>query len=259
MVNTNLPAAAQQGHTAFDPAKSSTFQTLNGAQFNISYGDGSFATGPVGTDTVSIGNATATKQAIGIPTAISQSFIRDTASNGLVGLAFSNINTVQPVQQKTFFDNVEPTLAQPVLTAALKSDGTGEYEFGVIDQAKFQGQMVNVSVDPANGFWQFQSAQFQVGNAAVQPITTAKTAIADTGTTLMLAAPEVVQAYYSQVPGAVLASNAGGVIYPCNAQLPSLSVAVGAKNLATIPGSLMTFNQIGTNTTTGQARESTSS
>nr|QDD56410.1 aspartic protease APA1 [Evansstolkia leycettana] len=252
VISTNSPAAAQQGHTVFDPAKSTTFKTLDGATFNITYGDQSFANGIVGMDTVDIGGATVTNQAIGLPTQLSQTFIEDTASNGLVGLAFSNINTVRPQQQKTFFDNVAASLDEPVMTASLKADGTGVYEFGTIDQTKFQGNMVNVSVDPTNGFWQFQSAEFAVGNGALQQITTAPTAIADTGTTLMLSSPEVVMAYYSQVQGAVLANGVGGFIYPCNTQLPDLSVAVGGETLATIPGSLLTFSQVGVNTTTGQ-------
>lgn len=235
----------------FDPAQSKTFEPLPGAEFNITYGDQSFANGPVGTDTVDIGGATVTRQAIGVPTQVSQSFIQDTSSNGLVGLAFSNINTVRPQQQETFFANVAPSLDLPVMTAALRADG-GIYEFGRIDAAKFTGQMVNVSVDPANGFWQFESAQFAVGNGPLQPIQTTQTAIADTGTTLMLSSPEVVQAYYAQVQGAVLASAAGGYIYPCAAQLPDLSVAVGSQNLATIPGSMISFSKIGMNTTTGQ-------
>lgn len=250
--NTQLSRASTRGHTVFDPEKSSTFQTLEGATFNITYGDGSFASGGVGLDTVDIGGATVERQAIGLPTEVSDSFIEDTASNGLVGLAFSSINTMQPQQQKTFFENIAPELDEPVMTALLKSDGVGEYEFGTIDTSKFTGQMANVSVDNSNGFWQFDSAQFAVGNGQLRRIRQAPTAIADTGTTLMLVSPEVAVAYYEQVEGAVFANQVGGFIFPCDATLPDLSVAVGNANLATIPGSVINFSEVGTNTTSGQ-------
>jgi hypothetical protein len=250
--NSQLSKAAQQGHTIYNPAKSQTFKQLNGATFNISYGDGSTASGNVGTDTVNIGGATVEKQAVELPTEVSESFIEDTSSNGLVGLAFSKLNTVQPQQQKTFFDNIASLLDEPVMTASLKAGGVGAYEFGTIDQTKFTGQLANVSVDNSNGFWQFNSAQFSVGNGALQNIQLAPTAIADTGTSLMLVSPEVAQAYYEQVQGAVLSNQVGGFIFPCNAELPTLSIAVGDNNLATVPASVASFSEVGTNTTTGQ-------
>jgi hypothetical protein len=58
--NTQLPSSSQSGHTIYDPTKSTTATALTGATFNISYGDGSFAVGSVGTDTVDIGGATVT-------------------------------------------------------------------------------------------------------------------------------------------------------------------------------------------------------
>jgi hypothetical protein len=98
--NTQLATASQTGHTVFNPAKSATFKLMQGASFSISYGDGSGAAGNVGTDTVNIGGATVTSQAIELATAVSASFVSDTKSNGLVGLAFSKLNTVKPTQQK---------------------------------------------------------------------------------------------------------------------------------------------------------------
>jgi hypothetical protein len=109
--NTQLAAASQTGHTNFDPSKSTTFKLMQGASFSISYGDGSGAAGNVGTDTVNIGGATVTSQAIELATAVSSSFVQDTQSNGLVGLAYSKLNTVKPTAQKTFFDNAKSSLA----------------------------------------------------------------------------------------------------------------------------------------------------
>lgn len=228
---------------------------MSGATFDITYGDSSFSRGTVGTDDVDIGGVTVTKQAIGLPTSVAASFASDTASDGLVGLAFSKLNTIQPQQQKTFFANAMNNLALPLFSANLKKDAAGSYEFGKIDTTAFKGNLANVSVDASNGFWQFDSPQFQVGNGAVQANNGSGIAIADTGTTLMLVDDAVVNAYYAQVTGAQFDAQSGGVVFPCNAALPDLSVAFGANHMATIPGNLNNFTEIGTDTTTGQACE----
>jgi hypothetical protein len=254
--NTQLDSKSQQGHTIFDPTKSSTFQTLNGATFNITYGDGSFSEGTVGLDTVDIGGATVVKQAIGLPTTVAASFISDTSSNGLVGLAFSTLNTIQPQQQKTFFANVVNDLAQPVFTANLKHGVAGAYEFGKVDSTQFTGSLTQIPVDSSRGFWEFTSTQIAVGNTQAQTVQGGSgTAIADTGTSLLIVDDGVVTAYYSQVTGAQNSASAGGVVFPCTSTLPSLSVAVGDAYMAVIDGSLMNFSSAGTDQETGEQCE----
>ncbi len=238
--NTQLAATSQTGHTNFDPSKSTSFKLMQGASFSISYGDGSGAAGNVGTDTVNIGGATVTSQAIELATAVSTSFVQDTNSNGLVGLAFSKLNTVKPTQQKTFFDNAKSNLAMPVFTADLRHGVAGAYTFGAIDSTKFNGSLNWAAVNTTNGFWQFSSTKFQVGNGAPMSVAGGQ-AIADTGTTLMLANAAVVNAYYSQVTGAVNNQTVGGVTFPCNAQLPDLNVDIGGNYMAVVRGDDINF------------------
>ncbi|RJE24426.1 Aspartic endopeptidase [Aspergillus sclerotialis] len=252
VMNTAIPEAEQQGHTVFDPSKSPTFKVMQDAEFQIRYGDSSYAAGMVGTDTVNIGGATVENQAIGIPLEVSPSLLEDQASSGLVGLGFLSISTIEPKKQPTFFGNVVPTLDEPVLTASLKTDGVGEYEFGIIDTNKYKGKMANVTVDPSNGFWQFPSTEFAIGDGPRQTITQVPTAIADTGTSIIMASPEVVEAYYAEVKNSVFASDSGGYIYPCMSEMPNLSIAVGG-TMVVVPGSMMTFSPVGTNTTTGES------
>ena len=92
----SLPPTFSSNATVFDATKSNTFALMKGASFQISYGDGSGAAGNVGTDTVNVGGATVTAQAVELATAVSKSFVQDTNNNGLLGLAFSKLNTVQP-------------------------------------------------------------------------------------------------------------------------------------------------------------------
>ena len=241
--STSLATASQTGHTNFDSAKSTSFKAISGASFSISYGDGSGAAGTVGTDTVNIGGATVTGQAIELATAVSQSFVQDTQSNGLVGLAYSKLNTVKPTQQKTFIDNAQKTLAMPVFTADLRKNATGAYTFGAIDSTKFNGSLTWAAVNTTNGFWQFSSSKFSVGTGAAMTSTGGQ-AIADTGTTLMLASSAIVNAYYSQVTGATNNATVGGVVFPCNAVLPDLHVDVGGVYMAKIRGDDVNFSPV---------------
>ncbi|KAH6661029.1 aspartic peptidase domain-containing protein [Truncatella angustata] len=241
--SNQLSTAATTGHTVFDATKSNTFALMQGATFQISYGDGSGAAGNVGTDTVDIGGATVTQQAVELATAVSKSFVQDTNNNGLLGLAFSKLNTVKPAQQKTFFDNVMPSLAEPLFTADLRANAVGAYEFGRVDNTKFTGQMTWVPINTTQGFWQFSSESFAVNGGQAQQGTSGGQAIADTGTTLILADPTAVSAYYSQVSGAVNDAQAGGFVFPCNTQMPDLQLDVGG-TMATVKGSDINFAQV---------------
>lgn len=222
---------------------------MRGATFNISYGDGSFASGSVGVDSVDIGGATVDQQAIGLPNNVATSFIQDRASNGLVGLAFSQLNTVKPTKQKTFFDNVIGDLTQPVFTARLKHGAAGAYEFGNIDTSAFTGKLNTVPVDSSKGFWEFDSQSAAVNGQTIN--VPGGKAIADTGTSLMLVADDILVGYWNQVDGAQVSQQAGGVIFPCNTNLPDLQIAVGNSYMATVSGSLMNFAKVGQDTNTG--------
>ncbi|KAF1966168.1 acid protease [Bimuria novae-zelandiae CBS 107.79] len=242
--STDLPKQATVGHGIYDKAKSTSFKEMTGAQWQISYGDGSGAAGTVGTDAVTIGGVTVQNQAVELANVVSRSFAQDTNTDGLVGLAFSNLNTVndgtKKTPQKTFFDNVMKDLDMPVFTADLDPDGTGVYEFGKIDATKFQGEMAWIPVNASTGFWQFPSAKFAIGGKVVDN-PTASQAIADTGTSLLLVDQNVADAYYSQVKGAQNNAQVGGYIYPCSATLPDMSVAIGDTYMAKIPGNQITF------------------
>jgi hypothetical protein len=87
-----LPSSDDSGHSVYNSEESSTYQALSGYTWDISYADGSGASGVVGTDTVTIGGTTVTGQAIELANQVSSTFVSD-AADGLVGLAFSSINT----------------------------------------------------------------------------------------------------------------------------------------------------------------------
>ena len=196
-----------------------------------------------------IGGSTVQEQAIGLPNSVAQSFVTDSASNGLVGLAFTKLNTMRPTQQKTFFDNVVSQLSQPVFTAQLLDNAQGSYEFGNIDLSSFTGELNVVPVDNSRGFWEVDSASAIINGKTVN-IRNGK-AIADTGTSLMLVTDDLLEAYWSQIVGATSNDQVGGVIYPCETQLPDLQIAIGDK-MATVAGEHFNFAPVGTDSATGK-------
>ena len=242
--NTQLPAAKTAGHSVYDPKKSTTFKSMPGSTFKISYGDSSGAAGNVGTDTVSVGTAIVPKQAIELATSVTDSFVKDKNSDGLMGLGFMSSNTISPKKQNTFFGNIAPTLKAPLFTANLKHSTAGSYQFGAVDLSQFVGTMKLTRVDASQGYWQFPSTTFAVGSDA--PITNpqATPAIADTGTSLLLVDDAVLQAYYSKVAGAK--NTESGFVFPCNSALPDLKLQLGSEGyMATIPGEFINYQGLG--------------
>ena len=171
---------------------------MNNFSWSISYGDGSSAGGDVYRDFVSVAGISTNRQAVETAQHVSPQFVQDTDNDGLMGLAFSDINTgthlplqeenckqrnirqrchltinhpiVQPRRQATFFDNVKPQLAAPVFAATLKHAAPGSYDFGYVDKSKYKGSLTYVPVDSSRGYWGFTSDSYVVGNGS--PVST---------------------------------------------------------------------------------------
>jgi hypothetical protein len=87
--------AARGEHNLFDAKKSNTFKKMPGSSWRIRYSDGSTASGNVGTDNVTLGGLCIENQAIELASVLSPQFSKS-AGDGLLGLAFGEINTVKP-------------------------------------------------------------------------------------------------------------------------------------------------------------------
>ncbi|OQE16136.1 hypothetical protein PENSTE_c025G08130 [Penicillium steckii] len=248
--STELSTSEQSGHAVYNPSKSGT--KLSGASWDISYGDGSGASGDVYKDTVVVGGVTASKQAVEAAKQISSQFQQDTDNDGLLGLAFSSINTVSPTPQKTFFDNVKNSLDEPLFAVALKHAAPGVYDFGFIDSSKYTGSIHYTDVDSSQGFWSFSVDSYQVGSKSGAGFD----GIADTGTTLLLLDDSVVSAYYAQVDGAQNDESVGGYVFDCSADLPDFSVKIGSYT-ATVPGSLINYGDSGAGSCLGGIQSNT--
>jgi hypothetical protein len=235
-----VPKAQVSGQTLYNPSTSSTSSVLTNHTWSIQYGDGSACSGTVVNEVVTIGSVSALKQALEIATQVSSSFTSDPASDGLLGLAFGNINTVRPTRQKTWFENVKTNLADPVFTVDLKKSAVGTYEFGRIDTAKFNGSIGYSGINSRNGFWQFPLSGYAVGSLGVFA-NFSMDVIADTGTTLLMLPTAVVEAYYSGVTGAYYDTEYGAMVFPCVSVLPDLVFGVGAYR-GVVPGGMYIFD-----------------
>ena len=235
--SSELPSNEQTGHNIYNPANSGTAKVDSGETWSISYGDGSSASGNVYTDVVSVGGTSVTGQAVELAKTISSEFAQD-ESDGLLGLAFSSINTVTPNQVQTFFANAESDLDSPLFTANLKKGEPGSYNFGYIDSSEYTGDITYTAGDNSQGCWGFTSSGYTVGSGA--PVSESIPAIADTGTSLLLLPDDLVSAYYAQVSGSSNSQSDGGYIFDCGASLPDLTLQIEGYS-AVVPGSFLNY------------------
>lgn len=226
------------GHHIFDPASSKTWKDAKGSSWKIQYGDNSSASGSVGKDTVKIGGITFSQQTVETASQLSSQFVNG-PGDGLLGLAFSSINTVTPTPAHTPIDS----LPKPIFTAYLGSwrdtneadKGESFYTFGSIDAATVGNKKICYTpVDDSQGFWQFDSPSLIINGQKTAIAGTdgasKNTAIADTGTTLALLDDASVSAIYKAIPNSRYDSANQGYVFPSNLteeQLPVIELAVG--------------------------------
>jgi hypothetical protein len=242
-------AGTSSGHTIFNSTKSSTFKATAGATWQISYGDGSSASGTVGTDLVQVGGIQIQNQAVELAEQMATSF-QQGAGDGLLGLAFGSINTVKPTAVATPVENMIsekdiPTSAE-LFTAYLGTwrdtadadKGESFYTFGYIDQDVLKSANVTEPhytplYTPSQGFWQFNSTTASVNGKSIAR--SGNSAIADTGTTLALVSDDVVEAIYAAIPGSKYDSTQQGYIFPANTtedNLPVVAFDVGGQEFS---------------------------
>jgi len=251
---------AKKNHTIFDPEASTSFTETSGSTWKISYGDGSSASGIVGTDDVTIGGLTIEKQAIELAEELSDSFASG-VGDGLLGLGFSTINTVQPEAVKTPVENMieqeDIKKGEELFTAYLGSwrdskaadKGESFYTFGFIDQDVLKTAGVEepyyTKIDNSQGWWTVDSASASVGDNTVDR--SGNTAIIDTGTTLALVDDATCKAIYDAIPGSSFDDQNQGYVFPANtkpADLPVVSFAIGEKLFA-VPKESLAFADAG--------------
>jgi hypothetical protein len=241
---TGWLAGPGAGPNNFDPSKSSTFKNDADKAWMITYGDGSSASGDVGTDAVSIGGLVIKDQAVELATKMSEQFSRGTG-DGLLGLAFPMLNTVttngrhdpQPTPIVNMINQSDIPKEAELFTSCFYSSCDKEqesfYTFGWIDDklVKALGEDITwTPLDNSEGFWMFPSESFTVNGQKIN--SSGNKAIADTGTTLALVSDSVCDALYRQIKGSFYSEEYQGYLIPdtiTTNELPDFSAAVGDK------------------------------
>ncbi|KAF5663512.1 hypothetical protein FHETE_7459 [Fusarium heterosporum] len=234
----------QEGHILYKPDKSNTSKRLPGQTWSIKYGDGSGANGIVYTDKVQVGKTYVKKQAVESATEVSDDIASDKFSHGIMGLAMSSLNTVRPTPQKTYFQNVQDSLATPVFTANLKKGSAGNYNFGYINQDEYYGAVGFAKVKKDSPWWEINVEGFRVAQGAPWHKYN-YTAIVDTGTTLLLLPDYLVKFYYKKVKGAYIHKDYDVWVFPCEAKLPSFYFGFGSYR-GKVPGNYMNYGRLTT-------------
>jgi hypothetical protein len=248
--STELPSSVTSqgaGHTIYDPKKSKTYKAQKGSTWQISYGDSSSASGTVGLESVNIGGLVIKNQAVELANKMSAQFIQG-AGDGLLGLAWGSINTVQPKPVQTPVENMiseqEIPASSELFTVNLGSwrdandpdGGKSFYTFGYIDQETVSASGQDIAytpIDNSQGFWMFNSTSATVNGNTVDQ--SGNTAIADTGTTLALVSDATCKAIYDAIPGSTYDSTQQGYVFPSSTtadQLPVVTFAVGDTQFA---------------------------
>jgi hypothetical protein len=178
---------------------------------------------------------------------LSDQFVQGTG-DGLLGLAWGNINTVTPTRVQTPVENMITQTDIPkdaeLFTAYLGSwkdandadKGESFYTFGYIDQptvTKSGTDIYYTPVDNSQGFWTVDSTSATVNGTSVDQ--SGNTAIIDTGTTLALVADATCKAIYDAIPGSSYDEASQGYIFPSNLtadQFPVVTFAIGDKQFA---------------------------
>ncbi|KAM0752746.1 acid protease [Meredithblackwellia eburnea MCA 4105] len=239
--SSELSAHARKGHDIYDPSKSSTSKKIDGATWEIHYGDNSWAKGVVYDDTLQLGDLTIKNQGIEAATKVSKQFVQDQGNDGLLGLAFDKLNTVKPNPVKTPFTNLvnQKLLKQALFTVKLvnwQSSEKGFYTFGAIDETALQNPLSYTPIDNADGFWKHKATSFTIGGVETQ-IPGGK-AISDTGTSLLILPASAVKAFYASIPGARLDPLQGGYVFPQNAEIPPVTFGAGDQQYTINPENL---------------------
>jgi hypothetical protein len=249
--STDTNASVVGGQSLWQPALSSTARIQQGYSFSIVYGDGASAEGLVYRDRVEVAGFVANNQAVESATVVSSEITDDPYCWGFLGLGMSDGNTVEPVKQLTFLDNIKTSLASPLFTADLKSTVPGSYGFGFISNDAYTGRIQYAPVDPKSIWWEFAITGYRIGPETIpgKPysgyITQPFKAIADTGTSLLLLSQDIVDAYWRKVPGSHYDQDWAAIVFPCSlvSTLPDLILGIGLYK-GVVPGRYMNYGYV---------------
>jgi len=233
-------------HHKYSASSSSTSSKKSGT-FSIEYGDGSTASGPIYTDTVTVAGLSATSQYFSAVTSESSSFSSD-PEDGILGLAFEAISSLgEPPYFQTLVS--EGKVSSSVFAFRLAESGSELY-LGGTDSSKYSGAITYVSLTSAT-YWLTTGSVIVNGKTVIS----SNPSIIDTGTTLIVGPSSSVGTFYSAFGGKACTTStcgsgsSGYYYYPCNSE-PTVSFKFGSATW-TISGTDFNLGQVTTSSCVG--------
>lgn len=206
--------AATCAHTTLGTNSSSSFAASQNA-FAVTYGTGNVQ-GVLVQDNVNIAGLQLDAHTFGATTTESNDFAASTIPfDGLMGLAQSTLSqegVLTPIESLAKAGTVASAQMGFSLASVLDNSNTGQVTFGGVDQTKFSGSLTLFSNVNTQGFWEGAMGDITVNGQSVN--LAGRTAILDTGTTLIVAPPSDAAAVHAAIPGAA-SDGQGGFTLPC--------------------------------------------
>ena len=203
--------------------------------FQITYGSGAVA-GNIITDDIAVAGLQLSNHTFGVANRESVEFSSSqTAFDGIMGLAqstLSNQKTLTPVESLAQAGLIQEAITSFKISRLADQKNDGEVTFGGLDASKFDQQtLVTINNVNKNGFWEapVDAVSMNGRNLALN----GRTAILDTGTTLLIVPPADAQAIHQAIPGAADGGN-GNFIVPCTTTA-SLALTFGGRSFAIDP------------------------
>lgn len=203
-------------HQFLGPQSSTSFKSST-KQFTVQYGTGAVS-GQIVQDLVTVAGLQLGPHIFGTASQETADFSDNSVSfDGLMGLAQSTLSeqqTLTPVEAMAKQGLIQEAITSYKISRLADDKNDGEITFGGLDQSKFDPKTLttldNVS---KNGFWEAAMPAVTVGgkDSGLQ----GRTAIIDTGTTLIVAPATDANAVHALIAGAK-SDGQGGFTIPCN-------------------------------------------
>ncbi|CAE6501061.1 unnamed protein product [Rhizoctonia solani] len=231
-------------NTYTSSSSSTSGKVVANQKFSISYGDGSTASGPVYTDTVSAGGLSVTNQSFSAVTSESSSFAQD-PSDGIMGLAFSSISSIGA---PTFIENLgsQGTVSSSVFSMYLASNNSQLY-LGGTNSSLYTGDITYTGLQ-SRTYWLTNGTSSVDGTEAYSG-----SMIIDSGTTLIVGEKRSVEAWWESVEYATrcpsfICGASGYYLFPCSSP-PNVTFGFGGASYNVSPdyfnlGSVDRFGEI---------------
>jgi len=205
-------------HTFLGPTLSSSF-TSSSETFQVTYGTGHVG-GDLVSDDVTIAGLTLSNHVFGVANDESVDFSDDSVPfDGLMGLAqsdpLSEQKTLTPLEALKHFNLVTAAIVSFKIPREADNKNDGEVTFGGYDPNKFKSntRITIPNVSPL-GFWEASYDEISVDGQKVEALIN-RTAILDTGTTLIVAPEGDVTSIHAKIPNATFDKHLGGFRIPC--------------------------------------------